>query len=164
MRPLIQRQIDQRILALQESARSMKGVDSWIGYFRKALGMTLSQLAARMELSYTAARELEQGEMSDRITLRSLKRAAGALNCELVYAFVPRSGLDEMRENQARAKARSILKRARLQMEMEDQAVSKKEEEKLFEELVQKIKASKKLWEPVVDGASANRGSEGDEV
>ncbi len=164
MRPLIQRQIDQRILALQESARSMKGVDSWIGYFRKALGMTLSQLAARMELSYTAARELEQGEMSDRITLRSLKRAAGALNCELVYAFVPRSGLDEMRENQARAKARSILKRARLQMEMEDQAVSRDEEEKLFEELVQKIKASKKLWEPVVDGASANRGSEGDEV
>jgi len=142
----------------------MKGVDSWIGYFRKALGMTLSQLAARMELSYTAARELEQGEMSDRITLRSLKRAAGALNCELVYAFVPRSGLDEMRENQARAKARSILKRARLQMEMEDQAVSRDEEEKLFEELVQKIKASKKLWEPVVDGASANRGSEGDEV
>jgi len=164
MRPLIQRQIDQRILALQESARSMKGVDSWIGYFRKALGMTLSQLASRMEISYTAARELEQGEMSERITLRSLKRAAGALNCELVYAFVPRSGLDEMRENQARAKARSILKRARLQMEMEDQAVSRDEEEKLFEELVQKIKASKKLWEPVVDGASANRGSEGDEV
>ena len=48
---------------------------------------------------------------------------------------------------QAQKKALKIIKDSKLHMDYEDQSVSSNESQKQFEELCEKLKASKKLWE-----------------
>lgn len=51
---------------------------------------------------------LERRETSETIRLHSLRRAADALDCDLVYFFVPRTTLDETVLAQARRKATKL--------------------------------------------------------
>ena len=81
----------------------------WIRTIRDALGMSSRQLAARMGLSQPAVSQLERSEVAGRIRLDSLRRAAAALECELVYALVPRVALEETLDTRARALARRDL-------------------------------------------------------
>lgn len=62
----------------------------WISTLREAMGLTLADLALRLKVTPPAVRSFEIAEAEDRITLRSLRRTAEALDCDLVYAFVPR--------------------------------------------------------------------------
>ena len=60
---------------------------------RVALGMSMRQLSLRMgAASPTSVAQIEAGEVSGGVTLRSLQAAADALECDLVYGLVPRSG------------------------------------------------------------------------
>ena len=45
-----------------------------------------------MKVTPPAVRSFEKAEAEDRITLASLRRTAEAMDCELIYALVPRSG------------------------------------------------------------------------
>src|ERR1035437_3469051 len=76
-------------LAAREVARPQKG---WIRALRQASGMTLRELAMRMRSGLPVAAQFEKSEAEYRITLKSLRRAADALGCELVYALVPKQG------------------------------------------------------------------------
>ena len=67
--------------------------------------MTTRQLAARMEPSQSAVSQLERSELTDRAQLDSLRRAADALDCDLVYAFVPRTSLEATLRTRARTLA-----------------------------------------------------------
>ena len=71
--------------------------------------MSSRQLAARMGLSQPAVSQLERSEVAGRIRLDSLRRAAAALECELVYSLVPRVSLEETLDTRARALARRDL-------------------------------------------------------
>jgi predicted DNA-binding mobile mystery protein A len=71
--------------------------------------MSSRQLAARLGLSQSAVSQLERSEVGGRIRLDSLRRAAAALDCELVYSLVPRTSLEETLETRARALARHHL-------------------------------------------------------
>jgi predicted DNA-binding mobile mystery protein A len=62
----------------------------WIQSARKALGLTLADVAKRLKVTPPAVRSFEQAEAEDRITLGSLRRVAAAMDCELIHAFVPR--------------------------------------------------------------------------
>lgn len=62
----------------------------WIRAVRDALGLTLSDVARRLKVTPPAVRSFEQAEAEDRITLGSLRRTADAMNCDLIYALVPR--------------------------------------------------------------------------
>ena len=68
---------------------------------REALGMTSAGLAARLEITASGVRKLEQAESTDAITLGTLRRVAEALDCDLQYTLVPRRPLREMRRQQA---------------------------------------------------------------
>lgn len=85
--------------------------------------MTSRQLAARMGLSQSTVTALEQGEAADTVTLRTLREAAAALDCQLVYALVPRTTLDEMVRQQADAPADRQLARMHHTMSLENQAL-----------------------------------------
>ena len=86
----------------------------WIRTIRDALGMSSRQLAARMGVSQPAVSQLERSEVAGRIQLDSLRRAAAALDCELVYSLVPRASLEETLATRARALARrGLASRAR---------------------------------------------------
>jgi hypothetical protein len=45
-----------------------------------------------MRASGQAIQQFERTEVEDRITLRSRRRVAGTMGCELVYVLVPKSG------------------------------------------------------------------------
>lgn len=67
----------------------------WVRAIRDALGMPAAQLAARMGVTGASVRALEVNERSGGIRLSSLRRAAEAMNCTLVYAFIPNTSLED---------------------------------------------------------------------
>ena len=64
----------------------------WLHAVRQALGLSRAALAAPLKVTPSAIQGYEQAEKNDTITLATLRRAAAALDCELVVALVPRGG------------------------------------------------------------------------
>jgi hypothetical protein len=64
----------------------------------------------------------EKAEWEDRITLKSLRKLARALDCELVYSIVPLGNLVELANARARAKASANVLGVEHSMALENQA------------------------------------------
>ncbi len=112
-------QIERAISQATVPARPASG---WIQAIRSALGMTTRQLAERVGVSQSTLATLEKSEADDRITLRSLRKAADALDCDLQYVLVPRAPLSNRVEKRAEAIARDRVSRVLHTMRLEDQA------------------------------------------
>ncbi len=95
----------------------------WVNTIRKALGMSAVQLAKRLGVSRDALYQLEKREVSHSVTLKQLDKAAAALDCEVVYALVPRKSLEQTIRAQARAKVEAQLRRANISMGLEAEGV-----------------------------------------
>jgi hypothetical protein len=65
---------------------------------------------------------LERSEAADRAQLDSLRRAAEAMECDFVYAFLPRHGLDVTVRQAALAQLAPHLRSVSQTMALEDQA------------------------------------------
>ena len=113
--------------------------EGWIKTVRKALGMSGSDLSKRLNSSRTGAAYLERAELDGRITVNKLKEAAEALNCRLVYGFVPNASIEESISQQAEQKARAISDYTDTQMMLEAQSLSKQELEKEIARLKEKL-------------------------
>ena len=112
--------------AAREVPRPSKG---WIRTIRQALGVSSGELARRLGTSRQLPLQLEKGEAEDRVTLKSLRTAANALDCDLVYAFVPRAGsIEESIENRARTEAKNRVLGVEHSMALENQAVGRIDE------------------------------------
>ncbi len=98
--------LDAKFLDGSLGALAARPARGWIRAIRDALGMSSRQLATRMGQSQPAVSQLEHSEVDDRITLATLRRAADALECDLVYALVPRTTLDDTVRRRARSLAR----------------------------------------------------------
>ena len=61
---------------------------------REAHGMTGVQFARRLRIRPQSAEAVEKSEANGTIQLQSLRRAAEALDCTLVYALVPKTSLE----------------------------------------------------------------------
>jgi predicted DNA-binding mobile mystery protein A len=120
------RHLDQRFVALRPLAKSQRPPKGWLRAVRDALGMTTAQLARRMGVSQPRITELEQAEVSGNVTLHSLQRAAEALGCRLVYAFVPEKPLADTIRERAEVVAQQRLAAVEHTMRLEDQAVKDK--------------------------------------
>lgn len=95
----------------------------WIHAIRTTLGMTTRQLAVRVGVAQRVVVGFEQSEERDSISLATLRRVARAMDCELVYALVPRRPLSKTLEQRANELARAELARVAHSMSLEDQAV-----------------------------------------
>ena len=132
---------------------SLRGVhpprQGWISEIRRALGMSATQLASRLNVSRPAVSQYEKREVDGSITLQTLRNAASALECELVYALVPRTRLEDMLEKQARRVATQMVLRAAHSMRLEQQDVSKRETAKQIEDLTQQLllERPRSLWD-----------------
>ena|SRR6202041_2290267 len=112
--------------AAREVPRPSKG---WMRSIRQALGVSSGELARRLGTSRQLPLQLEKGEAEDRITLKSLRSAANALDCDLVYALVPRAGsMKELIESRARTEARNRVVGVEHSMALENQAVGRIDE------------------------------------
>jgi len=120
----------------------------WISAIRLGLGMSYSFLAKRLGVVPTTVQRLERNEVEGTITLESLRRVAESLECELIYAVVPKQSLTETIEAQASARARATMASVTQTMNLEAQATSKEAssdlENRLFQELLQGSR--RKLW------------------
>ncbi|PHX86572.1 MAG: transcriptional regulator [Synechococcus sp. Baikal-G1] len=96
----------------------------WLRAIREALGLPSAALAARLGITASGVRKLEQAEATDAITLGTLRRVAEALDCDLQYALVPRRPLREMRWQQALHLAQQWQQRASRTMALEAQLVA----------------------------------------
>jgi predicted DNA-binding mobile mystery protein A len=65
----------------------------WLRAVRQALGITQSQLAKKLGIRQQAYANIEVREQKGKVTLEILRRAAGALDCDLIYAFVPKKAI-----------------------------------------------------------------------
>jgi predicted DNA-binding mobile mystery protein A len=123
------RQLDRSLKPYRAARLSPLPRHGWIRALRQALGVSSGDLARRMGTSRQLPLQLEKGEAEDRITLRSLRAVADALDCDLVYALVPRAAsLQGSIEERARAEAKLRVLEVEHSMALEDQAVGRIEE------------------------------------
>lgn len=121
----------------------------WLRAIRTALGMTTVQLAKRLQTSQSTVVAYEQREAAGTITLATLRRAAAAMDCELVYALVPRRPLREVVEERAELVARRKLASVAHSMKLEAQGVSDDAMARQVQELARKLVARRRgdLWQ-----------------
>jgi len=62
----------------------------WLRAVREAVGLKQSDVAARIAVRRQSLAQFERSEEKGSIILGSLRRAAGAMDCELVYFVIPR--------------------------------------------------------------------------
>ncbi len=117
----------------------------WIRAIREATGVTMRELANRLGKVPSNVLALEKSEADYRISLATLRAAADALGCRLVYALVPKSGsILELSEQRARARASENVRAVEHTMALEDQAVGGVQE-KIEEETKRILKRSRNI-------------------
>lgn len=116
----------------------------WIATVRGALGMTQQAFGARLKMPKQRVSQLEMRERTGDIKLSQLRDAADALNCDLVYAFVPREPLEEMVQRRARETALRELKAVERTMQLEGQATGISEER--IRDYIARHVEEKDLW------------------
>jgi|SRR5215471_19286182 len=120
-------QLDRRFARLKplanEAVRPPRG---WIRAIREALGMTTGQFAKRLGVPQPRVIELERGEATGNITVKSLERSAEALGCRLVYLFVPEEPLADTIRKRASVIAERQLASVEQTMRLEAQGVNDK--------------------------------------
>lgn len=116
----------------------------WLRAIREATGIKLHDIGKRLGTSPVLPVLLEKSEAEYRITLGSLRDAADALDCQLVYALVPKSGnIQDLAEGRARTRATENVRSVEHSMALEDQAVGGVQE-KIEEETKRILKRSRK--------------------
>ncbi len=123
-RHLARKHLDQRLAPLRENDPFRRPPRGWLRAIRDALGITTAQLARRMDLSQPRISNIEKGEVRNTVTLDTLRKAAEALDCTLVYALVPNKPLDDILRDRAWRVADAQLDRANNTMRLEDQALT----------------------------------------
>ena len=128
--------LDERFQRLGPSALYTAPVRGWIKAIRGALGMSTAQLARRLGVSQPSVVALEQSEAKGSIELATLRRAAAALDCTLVYALIPNQPLEAKVRDRARAFTRRRMEPVEHSMLLEDQGVTPKDTDARLDEIM----------------------------
>lgn len=143
------KQLDQQFATLKEQDGSLMPAQGWVRTLRKALGLTIKQLAKRLGVDPSRVVKIETSEIEDKVTLHTLKTVASAMDCCFVYRFIPKSSLEEIIRNRARAVALTQLKRTAHTMDLEAQSIHQEWFEDQVKELTEELlrHSWKHLWE-----------------
>jgi predicted DNA-binding mobile mystery protein A len=146
---LRRKQLDKTFADLHVFHHVIRPRKGWIREIRDALGMSAAQLAHRLGIRQSGIAKMERTEVAETISLQSLRKVADALNCELVYALVPRTSLDTTLRNQALRRAAQMVERVdhtmRLEAQNRSQEEKKAEIRELADEMVRTL--SREIWE-----------------
>lgn len=135
-----------RLSCVKDVQRPAKG---WLRALREALGMSGKQFARRLGVAPPRITALEKNELSGSVTIKTMQQAANALDCDFIYAIVPRENLTEIVRKRALSLARKRLSRVSHSMLLEEQQLSDVEQQKAFDFEVQEIirEMPKELWD-----------------
>ncbi len=142
---LRRRQLDQYLVKYADLSPPPKG---FISEIRQALEMSSYSLAERMKISQPAVIQLEESEKNGTITLSSLRKAAEALDCKIVYALVPNKSLEETIMRQAHIRAEQLSESLFKTMGLEKQATTNADKESIIQEIADELiqKGRRELW------------------
>ena len=124
------RALDKKTFDLKSAKNIAPQPSGWIKTVREAIGMTVSQLAARLGVTQPRITKMESNE--DNLKLSTMKKAAEAMNCEFVYYFKPRTTFQNLVDEQAQKKAAEVLKTVNVNMALENQEIAEDEVVKDF--------------------------------
>lgn len=144
---VIRRQLDRRID--HDLVRTLaQPRDGWIRTIRLALGMRIVDLASRLGVSEANVRQAERSETKDSVTLRQLRKMADAMDCDLVYGFVPRTSLEETVADQIERRAKRDAYRTADTMSLEKQDLEEQTVQRLVEDLTRRyqFRPPRDLW------------------
>jgi predicted DNA-binding mobile mystery protein A len=147
---LLFQQINIKIVGIAPIKQVVMPATGWVKAIRTAIGMSMQQLANKLNVSKQAVADIEKREKEGAITIKSLREVANSMDMELVYAFVPKDGsLEALVERKATAIATTIVMRTANTMQLEDQANSKKRLKAAIKERAEAIKNDmpKFLWD-----------------
>ena len=149
-REIVKKQLDNKLLSLQQAVEVVPPASGWIYAFRYALNMSLRQLGQRLSITPQSVRGIEEREKNGTISIKVLRQVATALNMKFFYGFVPQDKtLEAMIEKRASELAEEIVKRASIHMSLEDQAVSEASLKMAVYEKAEEIRndVPKLLWD-----------------
>jgi len=110
-----------QLKGLKESSMASQFQGRFITTMRKFLGMSIKELAQRLNLTTATVQQMEKRECTGRITIETLTKLAEVMNCEFQYSFVPKSEINDYIFEEAKKKAISLLNKTQVHMELEDQ-------------------------------------------
>jgi predicted DNA-binding mobile mystery protein A len=121
MRQLRLEQVEASVAAYSDLTNRRPPPRGWLKAIRESLGLTERQQAERVGLTGSTLHKSELAEAEERITLGQLRKLAEGLDCELVYALVPRKPLTQVVEDRARSIALREVGEVAHTMSLEDQ-------------------------------------------
>lgn len=139
--------LDERLAPLKPEDRFKVPPRGWIRAIRDALGMTGVQFAKRLKVSPQSVDALEKSEANGSIKIETLRRAAEALNCTLVYALVPNTSLEAAVRDRARNVALRDLGRVAHSMKLEAQGTGDANLDARIDAYVRDTLRDRDLWE-----------------
>ncbi len=148
-RATARKQLDKRLQTLRPLEGFARPPRGWVKAIREALGMTSAQLAKRVGVSQPRVMAIEKAEVNGSITLASLEQAAHALNCQFIYALIPRNSLEVTIEQRAMDLADRKIKSTAHSMALEAQSVGATEQQEQILMLRKKLveKSGSQLWD-----------------
>lgn len=138
------RALDKKTSALKSADNIVPHGSGWINTVREAIGMTKSQLAARLGITQPRITKMESNE--ENLKLSTMKKTAEAMNCEFVYYFKPKTTFQNLVDSQAQKKAAEILQSVNVNMALEKQEIETDEAIKDFAADLINSKI-KQIWE-----------------
>lgn len=137
--------LDQRLTKLPGAEAAARPRLGWLRAVRDALGMTTAQLAKRVGVTAAAVTQAEQSEQHDTVRLGTLRKFASAMDCDVVYYLVPRTGsLDSIVNTQVDRAAKELAARVGQTMALEAQQASTPAARQAF--LREMVLLSGKIW------------------
>lgn len=148
LRRKARQRLDERLAAIKPVDRLQIPPRGWIRAIRDALGMTGVQLARRLDVSPQTVEAMEKSEANGTIKLETLRRAAEALDCTLVYALVPKTTLHGAVSSRARGLALRDLGRVAHSMKLEAQGTDDADLEERIDAYIRDNIKDRDLWNP----------------
>jgi ribosome-binding protein aMBF1 (putative translation factor) len=91
-RAIEREKLDREQRYFRYAARTASYYPNWLRRVRQALGVHVTDMARELDVNPSVIYRLEKSEDKKAISLRAMEKAAGAMDCKVVYAIVPRGG------------------------------------------------------------------------
>jgi predicted DNA-binding mobile mystery protein A len=143
------RMLDEALRPWRTAASNRPPRGGWLKTIRTALGMTTQQAGTRLGVSQSRMFRIEQAEADGSLSLKNLRDAANALDCDLVYAVVPRRPISEVLSERAQAKAKTFVDRVLHSMALEAQSPAEASAQEMIDERARSLLAGplRRLWD-----------------
>ena len=131
----------------------MKKNISEIKKIREELKISTHQLARMCRVRHSSIRNIENNEVLQTVSLKSLEKLANAMDCEVVYNIVPKNKMkfNKIRDHLCQKAAKDLLIRVDHSMALENQKTYKAVTKDGINKLARKLKKENNpiMWQYV---------------